>query len=119
MRLGAAAKGPIVSELPITQPSALDPVHPGEVLRDDVLPALRLSVTEAADMLKVSRQTLHAILAGKAGVTADMAVRIGKLCGNGPNVWLNLQKTYDLRQAEQRLKDVVATIPTLRAIQVS
>jgi addiction module HigA family antidote len=106
-----------VGEHLVKRPSALDPVHPGEVLREDVLPALRLTVTAAADMLKVSRQTLHGILAGKAGVSADMAVRIGKLCGNGPNLWLNLQKAYDLRQAELRLKDVVATIPTLQAIQ--
>lgn len=108
-----------MSEHRVTQPSALDPVHPGEVLREDVLPALRLTVTAAAEMLKVSRQTLHSILAGKAGVSADMAVRIGKLCGNGPDLWLNLQKTYDLWQAEKRLKDVVATIPTLQAIRVS
>lgn len=107
-----------MSEHPAKRPSALDPVHPGEVLREDVLPALRLTVTAAADMLKVSRQTLHSILASKAGVSADMAIRIGKLCGNGPDLWLNLQKAYDLRQAEQRLKDVVATIPTLQAIQV-
>jgi len=108
-----------MNELLATLPFALDPVHPGKVLKEEVFPALRLTVTAAAEMLKVSRQTLHNIIAGKAGVSADMAVRIGKLCGNGPDLWLNLQKNYDLWEAKQRLKDIVPTIPTLRAIQIS
>jgi len=54
------------------------PTHPGELLREDVLPALRIFVSEAARKLRVSRQTLHKILAGDAGVTPHMAVRLGK-----------------------------------------
>jgi len=62
-------------------------MHPGALLREDVLPALRVSVTAAAEKLGVSRQTLHAILAERAANTPEMAMRIGKFCGNGPAIW--------------------------------
>jgi addiction module HigA family antidote len=91
------------------------PTHPGELLREDVLPALGISVSEAARKLRVSRQTLHRILAADAGVTADMAVRLGKFCGNGPVLWLRLQQAYDLWHAEQRLADELAQIPAAPA----
>ena len=91
------------------------PTHPGELLREDVLPALRISVTEAARRLRVSRQTLHRILAGDVGVTPDMAVRLGKFCGNGPGLWLRMQQAYDLWHAEQRLADELPKIPTAYA----
>ena len=91
------------------------PTHPGELLREDVFPALRISVSEAARNLRISRQTLHRILAGDAGVTPDMAVRLGKFCGNGPGLWLRMQQTYDLWHAEQRLAKELAKIPTAPA----
>jgi len=91
------------------------PTHPGELLREDVLPALRISVSEAARKLRVSRQTLHRILAGDAGVTPDMAVRLGKFCGNGPGLWLRMQQAYDLWHAEQRLASELTKIPTAPA----
>ena len=91
------------------------PMHPGELLREDVLPALGISVSEAARRLRVSRQTLHRILAGDAGVTPDMAVRLGKFCGNGPGLWLRMQQAYDLWHAEQRLADELTKIPTAPA----
>jgi antitoxin HigA-1 len=77
-----------------------------------MLPALRISISEAARKLRVSRQTLHRILAGDAGVTPDMAVRLGKFCGNGPGLWLRMQQAYDLWHAEQRLADELSKIPT-------
>jgi len=88
------------------------PTHPGELLREDVLPALRISVSEAARNMRVSRQTLHRILAGDAGVTPDMAVRLGKSCGNGPGLWLRMQQAYDLWHAELRLAGELTKIPT-------
>jgi len=91
------------------------PTHPGEMLRDDVLPALGISVSEAARRLRVSRQTLHRILAGHAGVTPDMAVRLGKFCGNGPGLWLRMQQAYDLWHAERRLAHELPKIPTAPA----
>jgi addiction module HigA family antidote len=88
-------------------------VHPGEILREDVIPALGKSKTEIAALLGISRQTLYDILEGNQPVTAAMAVRIGKLCGNGPNLWLNLQKRFDLERAEKEVD--VSKIPTLEA----
>jgi addiction module HigA family antidote len=88
------------------------PTHPGKMLREDVLPALGISVSEAARRMRISRQSLHRILAGDAGVTPDMAVRLGKFCGNGPGLWLRMQQAYDLWHAEQRLASELAKIPT-------
>lgn len=97
-------------DLPVRRKQRL-PTHPGEVLREDVLPALELSVSEAARQLRISRQTLHRVLSGKAGISPDMAVRLGKFCGNGPGIWLRLQQSHDLWQAEQRLSDELKKIP--------
>lgn len=58
---------------------------------------------------------MHAILSERTAVTPEMAVRIGKLCGNGPALWLNMQVAHDLWQAEQNLAETLASIPTLRA----
>ena len=82
---------------------ARKPTHPGAVLKLDVLPALGLSVTKVAADLGVSRQILHRILSEKAPVTAEMALRLGKYLDNGANVWLEMQKNYDLWQAEKKL----------------
>ena len=95
--------------------AARAPTHPGAILREDVLPALRLSVSAAARHLQISRQTLHRILAEDAGVTPDMALRLGKLGGNGPGFWLAMQQAYDLWGAEQGLAETIAAIPTLQA----
>ena len=92
------------------------PLHPGEVLRSEVLPTLRLTVAGAARALGVNRQKLHALLAGKTPVTPAMALRLGKLCGDGPDLWLNLQKAHDLWHAERALAEEIARIPTHSAV---
>jgi addiction module HigA family antidote len=96
---------------------ALAPTHPGEILREDVLPALGLSIIDAAAKLGVTRQTVHRIIAKQnpRPVTPEMAVRLGKLCGNGPRLWLNLQSAYDLWHAERRID--TRKIPTLQAAE--
>jgi len=91
----------------------LPPMHPGELLREEILPALERPKTEIAKLLGVSRQALYDVLTEKQPVTPVMALRLGKLCGNGPDLWLNLQKRYDLYQAEQELGDKIKNIPTL------
>jgi addiction module HigA family antidote len=93
--------------------TGLAPMHPGELLRDEVLPALKRDKSEIADLLGVSRQTLYEILQERQQVTPDMALRLGKLCGNGPELWLNLQRKFDLHQAEKRLQGKLKKIPTL------
>ena len=90
---------------------SLPAMHPGEMLREDIIPAFGRSKTEIAGLLGISRQTLYDILDEKQPVTAGMALRLGKLCGNGPTLWLNLQKRFDLEKAEREV-DVTA-IPTL------
>ncbi len=93
----------------------LRPMHPGELLREDVVPALGRSRVEIARLLGVSRQTLHAILTERAPVTPEMALRLGKLCGNGPELWLNLQSRYDLERLSKTKRAEIAAIPTLAA----
>lgn len=90
------------------------PVHPGEILREDVIPALGRTKTEIARLLGISRQTLYDILAERQPVTARMALRIGKLCGNGPGIWIRLQTRFDMEMAEREMADEIAKIPTLR-----
>lgn len=91
------------------------PLHPGELLREDIIPALGKPKTEIARLLGISRQALYDILNENAPVSAEMAVKIGKLCGNGPALWLNLQRAFDLWQAQRRVD--VSRIPTLRAAE--
>ncbi len=79
------------------------PTHPGAILREDVLPALGLSKTETARRLGVSRQTLYDILREKRPVTPAMALRLGKFCGNGPRLWLNMQVAHDLWHESRRV----------------
>ncbi len=98
---------------PLTK--GLRPVHPGEMLREDVLPALARPKTEIARLLGISRQTLYDILNEKQPITAHMALRLGKLCGDGPDIWLNLQKRYDLQIATRELGDALDLIPRLEA----
>lgn len=79
------------------------PTHPGALLRDEVLPAIKMPVTEVAKRLRVTRQQLHRVLAEKAGVSPEMALRLGKFCGNGPDLWLRMQEAYDLWQARKKV----------------
>jgi len=90
------------------------PTHPGAILREDVLPALGLSVSEAARQLGVTRQTLHRIMAEKVSVTPEMAARLGRFCGNGPGLWLRMQQACDLWRAERELRSELEQIPVHR-----
>jgi addiction module HigA family antidote len=100
-----------MTQAPITSKLRRPPTHPGAILREDVLPALNLSVSEAARQLRVTRQTLHRVLAETSAVTPEMAVRLGKFCGNGPGIWLRMQQAFDLWHAEQSLREELDKIP--------
>jgi addiction module HigA family antidote len=93
----------------------LAPTHPGEILREDVIPALALPKAEIARRLGISRQTLYDILDEKQPVTPAMALRLGKFFGNGPEFWLNLQRDHDLRTLEPKMREELATIETVAA----
>lgn len=81
-----------------------NPPHPGQTLKEDVLPALGLTVTEAAEQLGVARVTLSRMINGHAAVSADMAIRLAQWLGGGAEKWLRLQLQYDLWYAKKNSK---------------
>ena len=83
-----------------------NPPHPGRIVRQECIEPLGLTVTAAAKHLRVTRQALNNIVNGKAGVSADMAIRLSAAFGSSPEVWLGLQLEYDLAQATTRVRGV-------------
>jgi len=77
-----------------------NPPHPGDILREDVLPEMAISVTEAARQLGVSRVQLSRFINGRAGVSADLAIRLAMWLGGNAQTWMRMQADYDLWQAE-------------------
>jgi len=96
---------------PVRRSPQRTPTHPGKLLREIVLPSLNRSKAEIARLLNVSRETLYRILDERQPVTPPMAVKLGKLCGNGPVLWLHMQANFDLWIAERETD--VSHIPTL------
>jgi addiction module HigA family antidote len=82
-------------------PKLLPPIHPGEILREDVLDPLNLSVNQLAKTLAVDAARLNEIARGRRGITADTALRLARYLGTTPEFWLNLQTRYDLQLAKQ------------------
>ena len=80
-----------------------NPPHPGTLLCEVILPETGLNITQAATALDVSRKTLSAILNGRQGISAEMALRITQAFGGDPQMWLTMQDTYDLWQARSRI----------------
>jgi len=95
--------------------SGLPPVHPGEILKEDVLPSAGVSVTSAAKALGVSRQMLHGILSQRKPLSAVMCLKLSRLLGGSPEMWMRLQAAYDLKVAEQdeKVMERVARITPL------
>jgi addiction module HigA family antidote len=111
--LNNTIEGKTMGEYFVKRPLKRPPVHPGEILREDVLKNLDLSVSEAARRLGVSRQQLHRVLACTHPITTEMALRIGKFAGNGPGLWLRMQQAYDLWHAEHRMADELSKIESI------
>lgn len=82
------------------------PTHPGELLKLDVLPAMKMTQEEFGVTLGLSRKTINQILACKSPVSAETAVKLGTLFGNDPQFWLNLQSAYDLWMAHEQIEPV-------------
>src|SRR5260370_28261722 len=91
--------------------NGLPPVHPGEIIKEDILPSAGLSVTAAAKALGVSRQMLHEILGGRKPLSAVMCLKVARLFGGSTEVWMRLQAAYDLRKAEQNKKGMERGAP--------
>jgi len=93
--------------------ASIEPAHPGEMLAEITIPATGKSKAEIARLLGISRQTLYDILSQKQGITPSVAVRLGKLFGDGAEIWLRMQTEHDLWRA---MKEVdVSAIKTLEA----
>lgn len=88
------------------------PTHPGELLREEVIPSINKNKTEIAHLLGISRQHLYDILAERKPISPEIAVKLGKLFGNGPTIWLRMQVAYNEWQAIQTVD--VSNIPTLQ-----
>jgi addiction module HigA family antidote len=76
------------------------PIHPGEILAEDVLPELGMSANQVAEALGVPANRISEILRGRRSITADTALRLGRWLGSSPQFWMNLQRSYDLEVAE-------------------
>jgi addiction module HigA family antidote len=87
------------------------PTHPGAILREDVLPALEMTQTEFAQRLGVSRLSVSGLLHEKRVMTPEMAMRVGKLLGNGPEVWLQMQQAVDLWNLAQKPETLAGIKP--------
>jgi antitoxin HigA-1 len=81
------------------------PTHPGRIIMEDYLKPLSLTITQLAAMLGVSRKTLSKIINEKGSITPDMSLRLSRAFDTTPELWLNLQKNYDLWQAEHISKE--------------
>lgn len=99
-----------MTELSVSRPIGRVPSHPGELFREILEDHVKLSVAEAASRMKISRQSLYAVLSGDSAVTAEMALRFGRLVGGAPELYVEMQARRDLWLAQQRLKDTLAAI---------
>jgi addiction module HigA family antidote len=95
--------------------SGLKPTHPGELLREDILPAIGVPKAEVARRLGISRALLYAILAERAPVSPAVALRLGRLLGTSAESWLNMQRDYDLRILEPAMAEALAGIKPVAA----
>jgi len=91
------------------------PTHPGEILREDVLPGTGLSQGDFARLIGVSRRTVNEILQEKRPVTVDTAHRLARVLNTSPDVWLGLQQDVDLWDAMEANRDVYRQIKPLKA----
>lgn len=89
-----------------------DPSHPGIILREFYFEPLNLNITEAAEKLQITRPNLSAIINGKAGISAVMALKLAKAFKTTPQFWMNLQTNYDLWHASKQ-SAVLKKVPEL------
>jgi antitoxin HigA-1 len=87
--------------IPNTRPLERRPIHPGEILRHEFLPDYGLTVKELADAIGVSRQSVNELLRERRSLSPAMALKLGQLFGNGPEFWLNLQRSVDVYEARR------------------
>ena len=85
------------------------PIHPGEILAEDILPELGMNANQVGEALGVPANRISEILRGRRNITADTALRLGRWLGSSPQFWMNLQRAYDLEVAEAELGEEIRT----------
>ena len=98
-----------------TGPLTRRPSHPGVMLREDFLTDFGLTVSQLAEAIGVSRQSINELLRGRRAITPAMALRLAKLFGNSPEFWLNAQRAIDIWDAQRAIKREIGRIRTLGA----
>jgi len=93
-----------------------DPIHPGEILAEE-LEEIGMNAAQLAEKLEVAKNRIYLIIDGKRSITADTALRLGKFFGTGPELWLNLQKAYELDVARQKDAPVLDRIQPYRSLE--
>ncbi len=90
----------------------MPPIHPGEVLKEMYLEPLEVSISEFGDVLGVARRTVSLIINGHSGISPEMALRLSKALNTTPELWLNMQRDYNLWYAEKKvmLKEIRSII---------
>lgn len=99
----------------MTMLAGLRPSHPGEILREDIIPALSESKTAIARALGISRETLYNILNEKRPITPNVALRLAKALGSSPEFWLSMQAKYDLAVVAETEAEALAGVTELAA----
>ena len=99
--------------IPNTGNREVQPIHPGEMLREDFLPDYKLTISSLADALGVSRQTVNELVRERRAVSPEMALRLSRLFGNSPEFWLNAQRAVDRWDAAQAIGTDVECIKPL------
>lgn len=92
----------------VTSGRKLSPIHPGEILRDDFLEPMKISIYALAQVIKVPRSRVNDIVLGRRAITTDTALRLARYFGTSPEFWLNLQAHYDLEIANRTLRRRIA-----------
>jgi antitoxin HigA-1 len=88
----------------VTSGRKLAPIHPGEILRDDFLEPMKISIYTLAQVIKVPRSRVNDIVLGRRAITTDTALRLARYFGTSPDFWVNLQARYDLEIADRTLR---------------
>ena len=92
------------------------PTHPGKIIQEDYLKPLLITIKKIAELLGISRKTMSKIINGRGSVTPDMALRLSRAFDTTPDLWLNLQKNYDLWQAEHSSKEWLRVKPLAKQL---
>lgn len=93
------------------------PPHPGRIVRQECIEPLGLSVTATARALGVTRQTVDRLVNERAGISPEMAIRLARAFGGGPELWVDLQAAYDLAQARRHEDEIAAQVRRIERVR--